>query len=69
MPPVQKLMEFTGVGSGPLARTYLLLVVYGVIQLVLWLRKLWLAAVLSGCNRVLWAKDGVWPFDGNCLQE
>lgn len=41
----------------PTDQAYLLLVVYGVIQLVLWLRKLCLAAVLRGRNGVLLAKD------------
>lgn len=37
--------------------SYLLLVVYRVIQFVIGLRKLCLAAVLRGCNRIIWAKD------------
>lgn len=49
--------------------TYLLLVIYGVIQLVLRLSKLSLAAVLSGPNRVLRAKNRVLPFDVYSLQE
>lgn len=34
----------------PTGQPYLLLVIYGVIHLVLWLRKLWLAAALSSRN-------------------
>lgn len=41
----------------PTDKAYLLLVVYGVIHLALWLRKLCLAAALSSCNRVFLAKD------------
>lgn len=48
--------------------THLLLVVYGVVQLTRWLRKLRLAAVLTVCNRVLWPENGVLPFNFNCLK-
>lgn len=46
----------------------LLLVVDGVIQFGVALRKLRLAAVLRGCKRIVRAKDGVLPFDGNGLE-
>lgn len=46
----------------------LLLVVDGVIQFGVALRKLRLAAVLRGCKRTVWAEDGVLPFDGNGLK-
>lgn len=48
---------------------YLLLVVYRVIQFTRRLRKLWLAAVLTIYNRVLCSKNGVLPFNVNCLKK
>lgn len=41
----------------PFDGAYLLLVVYGVIQFVIGLRKLRLAAVLHGGNTIILAKD------------
>lgn len=68
-PPLLHELLSTCFSISATAQKYLLLVVYGVVQLGIGLRELCLAAVLRGSDRIIWAEYGVLPFHGNGLQE